>query len=263
MAAVANVGKFLTSHEVRWGLGGWTFFICENALLSENRTYLIDYLGDESYHLVYGTMSTIATASIGFSYYKLKKLPAKVIPTATTIPQLAAAWTLSSIGLGLASQALPKMQIPVAIGSSAEGGSKLQVRCPFDFSDKHRDAADGSIRGLERVSRHPGLWSFGLVSAGSAMLQSNPALRLWWCGPAAVAWLGGMHTDSRFRRGMGGYLDPGIESQTSNVPFLALLSGKQGSPIESFSKLQQETKPLNALIAVGAATIWVLSRGRI
>ena len=30
-------------------------------------------------------------------------------------------------------------------------------------------------------------------------------------GPAVVAWLGGSHTDSRFRRGMGGTLHPEYE----------------------------------------------------
>eukprot|EP00527_Entomoneis_sp_CCMP2396_P001394 CAMPEP_0198138152 /NCGR_PEP_ID=MMETSP1443-20131203/1572_1 /TAXON_ID=186043 /ORGANISM="Entomoneis sp., Strain CCMP2396" /LENGTH=264 /DNA_ID=CAMNT_0043799807 /DNA_START=40 /DNA_END=834 /DNA_ORIENTATION=+ len=263
MAAAGQLRRLLTSSEVRWGTAGWSFFIAENFFLSENRTFLIDYLGDDNYHLMYGTISTIATASIGYSYYKLKKLQPKISPSSIPTGNLVVAWGLVSVGLGLASQALPKMQIPVAIKNSANGGSKLQVLCPFDFADKHRDSGDGTIRGLERVSRHPGLWSFGLISAGNAMIQSNMALRMWWCGPAAVAWLGGMHTDSRFKRGMGGQLDPIIESQTSNIPFLALLSGKQGSPITSFSNLQAETKPLNALIAVGAATAFILSRGRI
>ncbi|KAL7567967.1 hypothetical protein ACA910_019676 [Epithemia clementina (nom. ined.)] len=195
---------------------------------------------------------------------------------------MVASWSLVSVGLILASQALPKMQIPIAVVSASTGcqmedaepssegktGYKIQVRCPFDFSDKHRQAqsADGSvsdeIRGMERVTRHPGLWSFGLVFAGNAMLQSNAGLRLWWMGPAAVAWLGGMHSDSRFRRGIGGHLDPVVDSQTSNIPFLALLSGKQGAPTKSFEHLISETKPLNATIALVAATTWVLSRGR-
>ena len=40
---------------LKWAAGGWTFFILENAVLSENRTYLIQQLGDDQYHAVYGT----------------------------------------------------------------------------------------------------------------------------------------------------------------------------------------------------------------
>ena len=50
---------------VRWAVGGWTLFVCENAVLSENRTWLIDSMGDDKYHVFYGTCSTIATVSIG------------------------------------------------------------------------------------------------------------------------------------------------------------------------------------------------------
>eukprot|EP00429_Kryptoperidinium_foliaceum_P035047 CAMPEP_0176166482 /NCGR_PEP_ID=MMETSP0120_2-20121206/85149_1 /TAXON_ID=160619 /ORGANISM="Kryptoperidinium foliaceum, Strain CCMP 1326" /LENGTH=72 /DNA_ID=CAMNT_0017504031 /DNA_START=12 /DNA_END=227 /DNA_ORIENTATION=+ len=59
---------------IRWAAGGWAFFIAENAILSENRTYLIQELGDDRYHLVYGTLSTIATASIGYSFYSIRKI---------------------------------------------------------------------------------------------------------------------------------------------------------------------------------------------
>ena len=56
----------------RWAVGGWTFFIAENFLLSENRTWLIDEIGDDNYHLVYGFFSTVACSSIGYGYFKLR-----------------------------------------------------------------------------------------------------------------------------------------------------------------------------------------------
>ena len=34
------------SPAMRWAVGGWSFFIAENAILSENRSFLIDSLGD-------------------------------------------------------------------------------------------------------------------------------------------------------------------------------------------------------------------------
>lgn len=255
--------SFFTSSEMKWAVGGWTFFVAENALLSENRTWLIQELGDGNYHAIYGTLSTAATASIAYSYYKLKKgavSPPSTSPAALPIKSLVASWTTLTVGLIMASQALPKMQIPVS--------SKFEVRCPFDFSDrKHGDDGDdtsnASPRGLERITRHPGLWSLAFVGMGNACLQSSLPLKAWWMGPTMVAWLGGSHTDSRFRRNMGGHLNPSYDSQTSNLPFGATLTGKQGSPTQAMSDLVNEIKPLNAGVAALVATAFVASRGRV
>ena len=202
---------------VRWAAGGWTFFVIENAILSENRTWLIDSLGDDTYNLCYGVCSTIATASIGLAYYKisrktppippqlLRKIPKNVMITASNI----GSWISMSVGLIMASQVAPTFQIPVSysspesdndntadvvtgptnendINSNHQSGSgmKFQVRCPFDFADKRLeksdDGGDFSIRGLERISRHPGLWSFGLIGLSQSFLAPTIPLQIWW-----------------------------------------------------------------------------------
>lgn len=258
---------------IRWAAGGWSFFIAENALLSENRTWLIEQLGDERYHLVYGTLSTVATASIGYAYYSIRNTsmpPALTIwtkpPAMLSLP-VVGGWICLSLGAVMASQAAPKMQIPVALvdtaattssSSSSITSKSLQVRCPFDFSDKKHTADSSNVQGLERITRHPGLWSLGFWGLGQACLAASWPQRIWWCGPATVAWLGGWHTDSRFRRGMGGSLSPHYECQTSNIPFMALASGKQGSG--SWRELAQDIKPLNAMVAVTGSSLWVLRK---
>ncbi|CAJ1948297.1 unnamed protein product [Cylindrotheca closterium] len=245
---------------IRWATLGWTFFIAENAILSENRSMIIEQLGDENYHLVYGTLSTAATASIGYGYYQLRKAAqssnvTNLLKSKPPVGNMAGAWIFMSVGIFLASQGLPRMQIPV----SSSGGSSLQVRCPFDFTGK-KDNDSSPVSGIDRITRHPGLWSMGLVGIGNSLLATSVPMRLWWSGPAFVAWLGGAHTDSRFRRGLGGQMDPMYDSLTSNVPFFALVSGKQGSG--SWKALQHETKELNALASVAASTIWILRRIR-
>ena len=257
MSVIFSVAKSASNPSIRWAAGGWTFFIFENALLSENRTWLIGELGDDRYHLCYGTLSTIATASIGYSFHLIRRQQLST-QAMNLIPGPAArvgGWAFLSLGLAMASQVAPKLQIPVGLSEH----NSFQVRCPFDFSDK-KDPNDTSLHGLERITRHPGLWSFGFVGLGQSFLAASLPLRIWWMGPAAVAWLGGSHTDSRFRRGMGGTLEPGYASQTSNVPFMALLTGKQGSG--SWSALAQETKPLNVALAVGMSSLWVLRKVR-
>ena len=291
---------------LQWAAGGWCFFIAENAILSENRSYLIAALGDDKdegrYHALYGTFSTVATASIIYAYVKLQREAVKAtvrLPPQTPLVVMTASWMSLTLGLVLASQTLPKLQIPVALTTtttttpqqpsssstnpcsttaasadpdpSCAPAWKLQVRCPFDFTDNkkknnassHDDFDATKLVGLERISRHPGLWSFGLISAAQAAWAPTTALQVWWMGPLAVAWLGGWHSDARFRRGMGGTLDPSHDSVTSNVPFGAVVTGRQGNPLEVLQQwMQYEMKPLNAVAAIVAATLFVVSKGR-
>lgn len=177
-----------------------------------------------------------------------------------------ASWVLLTVGLNLATQALPKFQIPIGLSSDgSSSSSKIQVRCPFDFKEPARGDNDDSLHGLERITRHPGLWSLGLAGMGHALLLPPAALplKVWWSGPTLIAWLGGSHTDSRFRRGMGGSLSPIQDAQTSNIPFAAMLTGRQGNIGTSVQKLvTEELKPLNAVLATAASTAWVVLQAR-
>ena len=79
--------------------------------------------------------------------------------------------------------------------------------------------------------------------------------------PTAVALLMGSHQDHRFRRGMGGLLEPEVDARTSNVPFAALLMGSQeDSWLGGWTKLGEEVKGLNAVAALALAL--ALQRGR-
>ena len=55
---------------VRWITFGWSAFLAENLILSHNRSTIIDNIGDDNYHHMYNTLSTLATASIAFGYFK-------------------------------------------------------------------------------------------------------------------------------------------------------------------------------------------------
>lgn len=260
----------LSSPAIRWAAGGWVFFIAENTLLSENRTYLIDQLGDANYHNFYGLCSTSAVGSILYAYfYKFQSAPA-ALPL-----RRAPAFCLLSLGLGMASQTVPKLQLPVAYGPSSESSSSdtastnnssgpqppstkssssFQVRCPFDFTDSK--SSSDQLWGVERVTRHPGLWSMGLVGLGQTLLVPSLPQRVWWSMPALVALIGGWHTDSRFERGMGGTLKTEYKDQTSNIPFAAMILGKQQYETMQFA----EVKALNVLLATSMAGVWVMAR---
>lgn len=274
--ASSMASSVLKSSSMKWAAGGWTFFIAENLILSENRTYLIDALGDQGYHALYGTLSTIATASIGYGYlYKIpKNAPPLLWKGAVPLSSRVAAWAFLSLGASMASQTLPKLQIPLAYVQS-NGGSNAnkntvgpsvapetseaqwKVQCPFDFTDSKAGTSENEPHGLDRISRHPGLWSMAFMCVGQGCLLPSLPQKVWWTMPLFVAWIGGSHTDSRYRRNMGGTLTPEYDAMTSNVPFVALI--KNGG----WKELGTEAKPLNALLATGIATVYVLRRGRV
>jgi uncharacterized membrane protein len=274
----------LTSQPFRWAIASWSFFILENTVLSENRTLLISHLGDKNYHACYGLCSTAAMGSVGYAYKMVRNAEPMMWNSIKGAPMGAKVGSFAcfTLGLGMMSQMPPKLQIPVEYRGEPVGDSTVQpnamnaaanktlsgeqssgwkVRCPFDFSD-NKNPDSNSVAGLERITRHPGLWSFAFLGLGQAFLTPSLPQRVWFAMPTLVALIGGAHTDSRYKRGMGGCLDESYEKITSNVPFWAICSGKQGQIGNVLKDMGEEIKPLNALIAVGAAGVWVLRRGR-
>jgi uncharacterized membrane protein len=151
------------------------------------------------------------------------------------------------------------LQIPIGLTDDRQ----LQVRCPFDFSrDRAQKENNGDtmvvVGSMDRVSRHCSLWALGLTTLGAAVLQPSLPMTVWMTGPTLVALFGGAHADSRFRRGLGGTLDPEYESRTSHLPFYALI--QQGTFYQWWT---QDVKPLNAGLAVSVAAAWALSRRRL
>lgn len=266
-AVFVPLSAFLRSPSFRWAVGGWSFFIAENVILSENRGYLIQMLGDEGYHAAYGTLSTAAMVSVAYAYrYKLGASP---YSSGVPLFHKGMAFVSVSLGLILVSQTLPKFQLPVTMVSpppsitnnptvAVPNNRSFRVQCPFDFTDKK--LSHGAVHGIERITRHPGLWSMGFVGLGqSFMMLGNPAKKAFWCMPLLVAWIGGSHTDSRHRRGMGGTLRPEEDAMSSNVPLIALLRNAGASGSMSWD----EFKVLNAFIAVAMSGLWVWRTGRV
>lgn len=121
----------------------------------------------------------------------------------------------------------------------------FQARCPIDFrSSKNGD----EVHGIERVTRHPFLWSLGFAGFGHACRSVFVTEMIMGTFPLMFAYIGGAHQDYRHRRGSGGQLTPQRDSETSLLPFAALATGAQ-----SWTKLVDEMKPVNAALAVALA----------
>ena len=95
---------------VRWVVAGWTGFVCENLVLSENRSWIIEQIGDAKYHTLYNTLSTIACGSVAFGY--LRYGPGRILNN-TGLVRSAVALTTASIGAIGLSQLLPTFQVPI------------------------------------------------------------------------------------------------------------------------------------------------------
>lgn len=261
-----QVSSIYKSKGVRWIALGWTGFILENLVLSHNRTEIISAFGDNVYHNVYNTLSTIACSSIAWGYFKHGRKAGPKLPFRSK-GAIVAGFVAQSVGLVCLSQLAPKLQVPVTFVTDASGTTeavadpsvsqqtpapskeKLRVRCPMDF--KAKDApTDGGVYGIERISRHCVFWSFGLACMGQACYSLFIPEIVMFSFPLAFAVIGTAHQDYRFRRGWGGQLTPEYERITSNTPFAALLTGRQ-----SWSKLFDETKWVNAGLAVTIAGI--------
>jgi len=254
---------------MRWAIGGSSFFIAENVLLSEYRQCVIELLGDENrYRLLYGAMSTVASSSIAIGFYRIRGArPLRWAVGATPAPHHVACFLLQAIGFAGLAQSLPKLQIPLVTAGGgkqvtptpipgAGAGANWSVRCPFDFSKP-----DG-LHGVQRISRHASLWSFASVCLGAAAVTSSMPQAVCLSMPCMVALIGGAHHDSRARRSMGTELPPDLDAVTSNVPGLALLSGAQGGVASVMHALGDEIKWVNAALGAGLAVLLLLRRVR-
>lgn len=274
-----------SSSAMKWAAGGWSFFIVENLVLSENRTALIEQLGEDGYHYLYGTLSTGAMVSVGYAYLRKVRGASPLVAASVPTPiGIGVSFALHALALGMASQSFPKFQIPVTYANETPQPTKVagpsevskspgrwKVRCPFDFSDSlaKTGTAEGdlsgepvSVHGLDRITRHPGLWSFGLLGVGNALLVPSIPQRLFLSMPLAVAAIGGWHTDSRHRRNIGGTLSPELNAMTSNVPFLALNTQSPDGILGSLSDLGNELKWSNIGIAAFVSAVYVAQAAR-
>lgn len=246
-----SLAAIASSKSVQFAAGGWTLFVAENFVLSENRSAIIEAVGETAYRSAYGTFSTLSLASVAYGRWQHGAGPQMY---AQGRPGLA----LRMLGLGCTTLGLvgfanlaPTMRSPLEY---------KWPDCPFDFAgDSKAKAArgeDAGPTGLQRVTRHPSFWSLGLFSCGLALSTPFAGTAAVALGPAAVALFGGAHMDSRHRRGMGGNLSPERDAVTSLVPFVALLSGAQ-----SWTALCDELKPTNCAAAALLSALVFALRG--
>lgn len=263
---------------VRWIAVGWACFITENLVFSHNRGFIIENFSDQAYHIFYSLSSTLACSTIAYGNYKYgsiegaPKLLHKIQPAKNIV-----AFVFASMGCIGFAHLLPRLQIPVTLSntnileapqpldqtqtqtqnvpnnnSTSIGMKKptsvskweFKPQCPIDFKAKDEPQGDDIVYGIRRITRHTTFWSLGLLGASFA-LTTPYVSKMVLCGMFPVfALIGGSHQDYRYRRGSGGKLSPELDSISSNIPFVALVTGKQ-----KWGDLLSEMKYTNAMLA--------------
>ena len=83
------------------------------------------------------------------------------------------------------------------------------------------------IKGMLRITRHPFLWGVAIWSGGHLMVNGDTASIILFGSMAALAVFGTASIDAKRKRALGDKWNA-FAAQTSNLPFGAILTGRQG-----------------------------------
>lgn len=263
---------------VKWITLGWVGFISENLIISDNREWIIEHYGSKNYHMAYSALSTLTSGSILYGYIRYGRGKGPKLPVPSSV-RMAASFVFTSLGLVGLSQYAPLIRMPYTYDKAETPESQLPSngmkksalqqqseakadgkvwRCPMDFRPKDAKVTEDGIQGMERISRHSMFWSLGSLAMGKALSTVFLPEMIMFSFPMAFAYIGGAHQDMRFRRGSGGTLTDDKYNKTSNVPFFALVTGKQ-----SWATLSSEMKYSNMSIALATSALLALRKFRL
>lgn len=82
------------------------------------------------------------------------------------------------------------------------------------------------VKGMLRITRHPFLWGVAIWAAGHLLANGDAPSVLLFGSMLALAIFGTFSIDAKRKRALGETYDA-FTAQTSNVPFAAILSGRQ------------------------------------
>jgi uncharacterized membrane protein len=83
-----------------------------------------------------------------------------------------------------------------------------------------------AVRGMLRITRHPFLWGVAIWAAGHLIVNGDIASFILFGSLLVLAVLGTSSIDAKRKRALGAKWDA-FAAQTSNIPFAAILAGRQ------------------------------------
>lgn len=161
------------------------YCLIQTRLTIENRTTIIEKIGEDNYHNVYNSLSIASTLTIATGFLRRNKYTLAKHGLFDNQSKLIKSVSLLTRGLGLfgLSQVLPRLQSPFVVDSKPMDLSKEAVpsqstveklstikfksRCPMDFKSEG-EGLDG-VKGMDRISRHSVLFSFASLALSFAL----------------------------------------------------------------------------------------------
>ncbi|MDB5499966.1 MAG: hypothetical protein JWP28_3997 [Phenylobacterium sp.] len=99
---------------------------------------------------------------------------------------------------------------------------------PNPASVRQEGALDrpNAVRGMLRITRHPFLWGVAIWAAGHLLVNGDAASVVLFGSMLLLALVGTASIDAKRRRALGAKWEA-FAAQTSNVPFAAIVQGRQ------------------------------------
>ena len=173
-------------------------FVAGHELLSHPlRGPLVARLGEKGFAVVY---SLLALASLGGAVQLWRQIPkARLWDTpAAAYPAALAAMLLAAI---------------LFVGSVSAPNPAMMP------------GVKGEPKGMQRITRHPMMWSFAIWAAVHVMMTADPRTIVLAAGIGTLALLGSALQDGKKRQQNPSY--GAHMARTSHVPFVAILTGRQ------------------------------------
>jgi len=170
------------------------------------RDAIVGTIGEGPYMGLFSLASLAALIWLGIAYAQAHRGPDPVYWQATPVTMLAQLFvTLAAFLLVVPGLMTPN---PTSVRQGSLAGK------------------EGVVKGMLRITRHPFLWGVALWAAGHLMVNGDLASLALFGTLFVVAVIGPFSIDAKRRRALGAGWEP-FASQTSAVPFAAILSGRQ------------------------------------
>ena len=173
------------------------------------RDVLVAIMGERPY------MGLFSLASLGVIVWM-----AMAFNQAGAVPGSADDPFLYDLGRGARDAALPIVAIAFLLGVPG-----LLTPNPTSVNAEKLAAKPDTVRGVLRITRHPFLWGTAIWSADHLTTNSDQASVIFFGTFLLLSLFGTVSIDAKRRRKLGPAWE-GFAAQTSNVPFAAILSGR-------------------------------------
>jgi uncharacterized membrane protein len=127
---------------------------------------------------------------------------------------------LYDFGRGVRDLGIPLIAIAFLLGVQG-----LLISNPTSVRYGAAEPKEATIKGVLRITRHPFLWGVIIWSAFHVLANGDLASVLFFGTFLTVAFLGTFSIDAKRKRKLGS-LWKAFEAKTSNVPFAAVISGR-------------------------------------